>query len=90
MSIEEKIQEVVPPGQPLQDTNDPDLPVAPTPQGSQLKCGYVVGIREDNTLVFEVLGSKPGIIELIGLHKIAWRRIEDKVASKLRVLEGKE
>lgn len=73
--VEKKaVKEVVPPGQPLPESGD--LPVPPAPKEPEIECGYVVGIKEDGSYVFDVLGTKPGLIELQGLHKVAMEHID--------------
>ena len=41
-----------------------------------LKCGYVVGISEEEGFIFEVFGKKKGLVELMGVHQHASYRIE--------------
>jgi len=41
-----------------------------------LKCGYVVGISEDDAFIFEVFGKSKGLVELMGVHQHASYRIE--------------
>ena len=43
----------------------------------ELECGYVVGLKkENNELVFQLLGDKPSLTHLLGLHQFAAHRIE--------------
>ena len=41
-----------------------------------LVCGYVVGLKENNDFVFDVVGDNVGLVQLLGLHKYAEHRIE--------------
>jgi hypothetical protein len=79
----EEVKEIVPPGTPLPDDGNPDMPVAPTPDESPTKCGYVIGVREDGTFIFDILGTVPGIIELLGLHTIAGERLHARMDKQL-------
>jgi hypothetical protein len=78
-----EVEEVVPPGAPLPDDGNPDLPVAPVPEGSPVKCGYVIGVREDGSFIFDVLGTSPGIVELLGLHAIVDERLQARMDRQL-------
>ena len=44
-------------------------------QKRNLKVGYVVGVGEDDEIVFEVIGSQPGLIEVMGCHAFAEHKI---------------
>lgn len=83
MDKKKDVQELVPPGSPLPDDGNPDLPVAPVPDESPMKCGYVIGVREDGTFVFDVLGTSPGIIELLGLHAVVGERLQARMDRQL-------
>jgi hypothetical protein len=78
-----EVIEVIPPGAPLPDDGDPDIPVAPVPDKPQMKCGYVIGIQEDGTFVFDILGTAPGVMELLGLHNIVGERLEARMDRQL-------
>ena len=39
------------------------------------KCGFVVSIKESGELVFEIFGSNPGIVDLLGLHSVIEGRL---------------
>ncbi len=43
---------------------------------AQLKFGYTVGLDQDDNVVFEFINS-PGMIELLGLHAFASKKIEE-------------
>jgi hypothetical protein len=43
---------------------------------SQLTVGYVVGVTETGDFVFEVLGDKPGLVQLMGVHQYANTRVQ--------------
>lgn len=45
------------------------------PDLSNLTCGYIVGMKADGSLVFNVMGNAPGLIELQGLHDYAQQRL---------------
>ena len=57
---------------------------APTDINKDLKVGYVIGLRQDNSLVFDVLGTSPGLMELLGLYKHASTRINNIYEEKQR------
>lgn len=42
----------------------------------EMDVGYLVGLKPDGTFVFEVIGDKPGLVQLLGLHKYAEHRLE--------------
>lgn len=48
-----------------------------------MKSGYVIGISEDDQFVFEILGSEPSIVDLLGLHTLAGDRITTRVDFQL-------
>jgi hypothetical protein len=50
-------------------------------QEQQLKFGYVVGLRNNGQLYFDVTGKELGIVELLGLHTYAAKRVENMVAT---------
>jgi len=79
----DEVKELIPPGSPLPKTGNPDLPVAPVSDEPQIKCGYVIGIREDGTFVFDILGTDPGIIELLGLHTVVGERLLSRMDKQL-------
>jgi hypothetical protein len=67
----------------VHDISDNDIvfPETTQQQGQQiglndLKVGYVVGLTEDEKFVFEVVGKKPNLAELLGLHKHAETKLE--------------
>jgi hypothetical protein len=45
------------------------------PAPPPLKVGYVVGLTEEGNFVFEILGSQRGLVELLGIHQYADRKI---------------
>lgn len=51
---------------------------------ADLKMGYIVGITPDGNFVFEIIGKEKGLVELLGLHKFA----EKKVTSLLDSTQG--
>ena len=77
MSSDEELQEVSE-SVPVQE----ELPLAtesPAPAKVELpevEVGYVVGLKPDGAFVFEVLGDKPGLVQLLGLHKYAEHRLD--------------
>lgn len=58
----------------------PDVPPQQLPP---MKSGYVIGISEDDQFVFEILGSEPSIVDLLGLHTLAGDRITTRVDFQL-------
>ena len=83
MDEKKEVQEVVPPGAPLPETGNPDTPTAPTPEGPAMKCGYVIGVQDDGSFVFDILGTEPGIIELLGLHAVVGERLQARMDRQL-------
>ena len=81
--MNKEVKEVIPPGAPLPDDGNPDLPVAPTPDKPPIRCGYVIGIQENGEFAFDILGTAPGIIELIGLHAIVGERLLTRMDKQL-------
>jgi hypothetical protein len=49
---------------------------------TDLKVGYIIALKQDNSLLFDVLGTNPGLMELLGLHKHANDRIEKIYSEK--------
>ena len=84
MTDEKKeVREIVPPGAPLPNDGDPDIPVTPPPDKPQMRCGYIIGIQDDGTFVFDILGTAPGVMELLGLHRIVQERLEARMDKHL-------
>jgi hypothetical protein len=44
--------------------------------GEQIRYAYVVGVKNNGQFVFDVHGDEVGLIELMGLHQYADRRIK--------------
>jgi hypothetical protein len=40
-----------------------------------MEVGYLVGLKAGGEFVFEVVGKEPGLVQLMGLHQYATRRI---------------
>lgn len=66
----------------LYDTNLEEVPVPQQAQPTQqqvtmddLQVGYVVGLTKTGDFVFNILGAKPGLLEVLGLHKHAEQKI---------------
>ena len=72
--MSDEVKEVVAPGEKL-ESETTEIPEVPVPQLSPLRTGYTIGVREDGSLVFEVLGSHPQLLEMVGLTEIASERI---------------
>jgi len=78
----EAVKEEAPPEQPLatkpgeQDAVAPKQAEEPKAPPSPVAVGYHVGVRENGEFVFEVKGSKPGLVELLGVHTFAGRKID--------------
>lgn len=47
-----------------------------------IKFGYVVGVTDQNTLHFSVLGSQGGLVELLGLHQYAGKKLDTSLDMK--------
>ncbi len=45
----------------------------------ELSFGYTVGLKSDGRLHFELLGGETGVIELMGLHAYAGKRVDGLV-----------
>lgn len=71
--IKKTVEEVAKPSEELQ-AQDPVNSPAPEPQ-QELKYGYMIAIKSDDTLSFEILGEQPGVAELLGLHVIAQEKL---------------
>jgi hypothetical protein len=56
-----------------QDAVAPQQP-AKKPE-SPVRVSYIVGVREDGSFVFNIGGSKPGLLEILGLHSFAANKI---------------
>ena len=41
-----------------------------------LKIGYVVGLTKEDRFVFELFGQNKGLVELLGIHQHANRKVE--------------
>lgn len=41
-----------------------------------LKCGYVVGLTQDDRFIFELFGTNKGLVELMGIHQHASYRVD--------------
>jgi len=81
--LQPNVIELVPPGKPLSTNKNENLPTAPAPSDSPITCGYFIAIREDGSLIFEVVGTKPGLIELLGLNSLAHEKIDTKTDREL-------
>lgn len=46
-----------------------------TQQPPELKIGYVVGLTPEGRFVFELLGQERGLVELLGIHQHATKRV---------------
>jgi hypothetical protein len=42
---------------------------------SPVKIAYTVGMKEDGKFIFNISGSGPGLLELLGLHTLASKKI---------------
>jgi hypothetical protein len=40
-----------------------------------LKCGYVVGLSQEDHFIFELFGTNKGLVELMGIHQHASHRV---------------
>lgn len=62
-------------------TQEEQLKQTPEPAGKpdykvEFKCGYVVGVAKDGSLVWRPIGSDLGVVELLGLHQYAGHRLK--------------
>jgi len=56
----------------------PEEPTTTEPEAKseeELQYGYVVGLSAKGDLVFKPVGSNPGLVELLGLHRYADHRL---------------
>jgi hypothetical protein len=53
------------------------------PDEVPLRCGYFIGVRENGEFVFDVLGTSPGLIELLGLHTVVEERLQARMDKQL-------
>jgi len=51
-------------------------PTKPAINLDTIKCGYVVGLQPDGSIEFHVMGEDAGLVQLLGLHAYAGKRIE--------------
>jgi len=59
-------------------SDKPQAEVATTDLTLQLegiKCGYVVALKDNGDLIFELIGTNQGVIETLGLHEYATTKI---------------
>jgi hypothetical protein len=69
------VNEVVPVDQPLPQTNDPDLPVVPPTQVNIKRTGYEIYMEQSGKVIFNFFGNKATILEVVGLHEVASKKI---------------
>ena len=81
-SAKERVKEVTPPDQPLEDPKNIDIPVPPAPE-NLIKCGYYVAVTEEGQFRFDITGTSQDIVELLGLHAIAGEKL-NSVLDKLQ------
>ena len=55
------------------DTGDGTAPTSVALE--DLKIGYVVGLTQEDRFVFELFGQNKGLVELLGIHQHASRRV---------------
>lgn len=60
--------------QPPEQTPEPEV---------ELEHGYVVGLDKDGKFVFQLLGKKSGLVELLGIHQYANRQVDRLVDSQM-------
>jgi len=49
---------------------------------NELQTGYLVAINQEGNFIFELIGQKKGIVENLGLHKLAEKRLLDLLNQK--------
>lgn len=64
----------------VEEMPDNSEPTKEPPQ--EAKVGYVVGINGEGMFDFQVFGSEPGLVELLGLHQYASLRIQKLLNEK--------
>jgi len=61
-----------------------DVPVPPTTtEPPSIRCGYVIAVRTDGEMSFELIGQSVTIAELLGLNKLATERIQSIADTQL-------
>lgn len=43
---------------------------------SKIKAGYAIGVDSDGSIFFQVLGEESNVIDLLGLHVCAEKKLE--------------
>lgn len=60
----------------LQEENNSDQSEQKSLSSEDLSCGFIVGVRDNGDLVFEVLGKQAGLVQLLGLLSFAQYKVE--------------
>jgi hypothetical protein len=55
----------------------------------KVRCGYVVSVDDDGQINFNIFGSKPGMVEVLGLQAVAESKIRTLAGVKLDTLESR-
>jgi len=76
----EAVREEAAPEQPLETKPGEQDAVAPKQEApkkeeSPVAVGYRVGVRENGEFIFEIIGSRPGLVEVLGVHEFAQRKV---------------
>ncbi len=62
---------------------EPSLPEildnTPPSETDDIRCGYIVMMKHSGQLMFRLLGTQPGAIEILGLHEFASRKVSNAV-----------
>jgi len=64
-----------PPMKTTSNMNPNQQPVQKQISLNDIRVGYIVGVTKDNLMVFELLGQDQGLMDILGLHQHAGRRI---------------
>ena len=86
MTEEKTVEELKAPGEELGSTEE-ELPTAPANPEATLRCGFVIGLRENGEYVWDILGADPGVVELAGLLKMAELKIKNIIDGTIGSVE---
>jgi len=77
MSNQEEKSNVIPLSSPVPEP----IPVQSVPKDKEVrledtKIAYIVGMDQEGNFLFQVFGKEPGLLQLMGIHAHATRRVE--------------
>ena len=58
------------------ENETPEAPANPGASLDQLSSGYIVGVTPEGQVVFDVVGSRKNLVEVLGLHEYAAKRVK--------------